>query len=48
MMIRHLDEDPGRIIREQITTHSMDRILIGRIDFDYVSGKKADRVIVQL
>ena len=48
MMIRHLDEDPERIIREQITTHSMDRILIGRIDIDYLSGKKADRVIVQL
>lgn len=48
VMIRHLDKDPERIIREQITPHSMDRILIGRIDFDYVSGKKADRVIVQL
>jgi len=48
VMIRHLDEDPERIKREQITPHSTDRILIGRIDIDYMSGKKADKIIVQL
>ena len=32
VMIRHLDDDPERVIREQITPHSMGRILIGRID----------------
>jgi nitroimidazol reductase NimA-like FMN-containing flavoprotein (pyridoxamine 5'-phosphate oxidase superfamily) len=48
VMIRHLDEDPDKIIIEQITPHSTERILIGRIDIDYVSGKKADRVNVQV
>ncbi len=48
IMIRHLDEDPEKIIDEQITPHSTGRILIGRIDIDHMSGKKADKVIVQL
>jgi len=48
VMIRHLDEDPETVIREQITPHSTSRILVGRIDIDYMSGKKADKVIVQL
>ncbi len=48
IMIRHLDENPEKIIVEQITPHSTGRILIGRIDIDYMSGKKADKIIVQL
>jgi hypothetical protein len=48
IMIRHLDTDPERVISEQITPHSTSRILVGRISIDYMSGKKADRVIVQL
>jgi uncharacterized protein len=48
IMIRHMDDDPEKVIGEQITKHSMSRILVGRIDIDYMSGKKADKVIVQL
>jgi nitroimidazol reductase NimA-like FMN-containing flavoprotein (pyridoxamine 5'-phosphate oxidase superfamily) len=48
VMIRHLDKNPEKIIREQITLHSTRRILVGRIDIDYISGKRADKVIVQL
>jgi uncharacterized protein len=48
VMIRQLDEDPETVIRNQITPHSTGRILIGCIDIDHMSGKKADRVIVQL
>jgi nitroimidazol reductase NimA-like FMN-containing flavoprotein (pyridoxamine 5'-phosphate oxidase superfamily) len=48
VMIRHLDEEPEKVIAEQITPHSTRRILVGRIDIDYMSGKKADSVIVQL
>jgi hypothetical protein len=47
-MIRHLDKDPDKIIEEQITPHSTERILIGRIDIDYFSGKKAESVIIQV
>jgi len=48
LMIRHLDDHPEKIIEGQITPHSTRRILVGRIDIDYMSGKKADKVIVQL
>jgi nitroimidazol reductase NimA-like FMN-containing flavoprotein (pyridoxamine 5'-phosphate oxidase superfamily) len=48
VMIRHLDKDPETLIERQVTPHSMQRILVGRIDIDYLSGKKADKVIVQL
>lgn len=48
LMIRRLDDDPETIIKKQITPHSTNRILIGRIDIDYMSGKKADKLVVQL
>ena len=48
VMIRHLDDDPETVIKNQITPHSTGRILVGRIDIDHMTGKKADKVIVQL
>ncbi len=47
-MIRHLDDDPETVIAKQITPHSTGRILVGRIDIDHMTGKKADKIIVQL
>ena len=48
VMIRHLDNNPETIIGKQVTEHSLNRVLIGRVDIDFLSGKKADKVIVQL
>ncbi len=48
IMIKHLEEKPEKIINEQITPHSTRRIIVGRIDIDQMSGKKADKIIVQL
>ena len=48
VLIRHLDENPEEVIARQITPQSTGRILVGRIDIDYLSGKKADRTIIQL
>jgi nitroimidazol reductase NimA-like FMN-containing flavoprotein (pyridoxamine 5'-phosphate oxidase superfamily) len=48
IMIKHLDDDPEKVIASQITPHSTDRVLIGRIDIDHMTGKKADKIIVQL
>ncbi len=48
IMIKHLDENPEKVIKEQITQHSTSRILIGRVDIDYMTGKKADKVVIQL
>lgn len=42
LMIRKLDNDPTRVIKEQMTPDSVKKVLIGRIDIEYMSGKKAD------
>ena len=48
ILIRHLDENPEEVIAKQVTPHSFARVLIGRISIDYLSGKRADRTIIQL
>jgi nitroimidazol reductase NimA-like FMN-containing flavoprotein (pyridoxamine 5'-phosphate oxidase superfamily) len=47
VMIRKLDDDPERVIKEQITPNALRRVAIGRIDIDYMSGKKSDKIIIQ-
>jgi len=46
VMIESLDDNPRQILKSQLTPESMQRVMIGRIDIDYMSGKKADRVII--
>jgi nitroimidazol reductase NimA-like FMN-containing flavoprotein (pyridoxamine 5'-phosphate oxidase superfamily) len=46
VMIRALDRNPQEIIEKQLKTQSIQKVRIGRIDIDYMSGKKADRVII--
>ena len=48
VLIKHLDDNPEAVISKQITPHSLNRVLIGRIDIDFLSGKKADKVNIQL
>lgn len=48
VMIRSLDNNPEKVIAEQITKKSVTRVGIGRIDIEYMSGKKADKVIISL
>ena len=48
VMINSLEPNPKKVIDEQITEKSLRRVNIGRIDIDYMSGKKADEVIIQL
>ena len=47
-MIRALDDNPEKLMTEQITDKSVTRVGIGRIDIEYMSGKKADKVIISL
>ncbi len=47
VMIRDIDDDPDKVISEQITEKSVKRVNIGRIDIDYMSGKKSTEVIIQ-
>ena len=48
VMINSLEPDPEKVINEQITKKSVQRVNIGRIDIDYMSGKKAKEIIIQL
>jgi nitroimidazol reductase NimA-like FMN-containing flavoprotein (pyridoxamine 5'-phosphate oxidase superfamily) len=47
-MIYRLEPDPEKVIEAQITQQSLKRVNIGRIDIDYMSGKKSKEVIISL
>ena len=44
LMIKKLDSDPKTVIIEQMTPHAVQEVLIGRIDIDYISSKRADEI----
>ncbi len=48
IMINSLEPDPKAVIEEQITEKSVQQVHIGRIDIEYMSGKKSKEVIIQL
>ena len=48
VMINSLEPDPQAVIDDQITEKSVQRVHIGRIDIEYMSGKKAKEIIIQL
>jgi len=48
IMINSLEPHPQSVIEEQLTEKSIQRVHIGRIDIDCMSGKKAKKVIIQL
>ena len=45
-MIRALDDNPDEVIKRQLLPRSVQRVNIGRIDIDSLSGKKAEVVII--
>lgn len=47
VMIHMLEENPDEVIADQINEKSIKRVHIGRIDIEYMSGKKATEVIIQ-
>jgi len=48
IMIRALDNDPSSVIQKQITAKSIARVNVGRIDIEYMSGKKAEKVVISV
>lgn len=48
LLIQSLDENPEAVIAKQVTAESVQRVTIGRIDIDYMSGKKAEKVVISL
>ena len=45
-MIESLDKNPEKIMKKQLKPEAIQKVRIGRIDIDYMSGKKADKVII--
>ncbi len=48
VMVNQLEPNPSRVIEEQFTAKSLKRVNIGRIDIEYMSGKKSKEVVISL
>ena len=48
VMIKQQEKNPEQVMKKQITEKSLKRVNIGRIDIEYMSGKKADKVTISL
>ncbi|MGY5875736.1 MAG: pyridoxamine 5'-phosphate oxidase family protein [Candidatus Thorarchaeota archaeon] len=48
VMITGLEDDPKKVIEPQITEKSLKGVGIGRIDIDFMSGKKSKEVIISI
>jgi nitroimidazol reductase NimA-like FMN-containing flavoprotein (pyridoxamine 5'-phosphate oxidase superfamily) len=48
VMIEGLEGEPGKVKATQLTEETINGVAIGRIDIDYMSGKKAEEVIISL
>lgn len=42
-MIQQLDENPDLVIKRDLTEKSIQNVTVGRIDIEYLSGKKSDQ-----
>ncbi len=47
VMLRQLERDPEAVAAAQVTDASVARVCIGRVDIDYMSGKRSDKVVTQ-
>ena len=48
VMINALEDDPQEVLDTQLTEKSIKGVQIGRIDIEYMSGKKSDKVIISI
>ncbi|MDF1540225.1 MAG: pyridoxamine 5'-phosphate oxidase family protein [Candidatus Thorarchaeota archaeon] len=48
VMVNQLEPSPANVIEEQFKEKSIQKVNIGRIDIDYMSGKRAKDVVVSL
>ncbi|MHA2026053.1 MAG: pyridoxamine 5'-phosphate oxidase family protein [Candidatus Thorarchaeota archaeon] len=48
LMVHQIEPNPEKLIEEQVTEDSVKRINIGRIDIEYMSGKKTKEVVISL
>jgi nitroimidazol reductase NimA-like FMN-containing flavoprotein (pyridoxamine 5'-phosphate oxidase superfamily) len=48
VMIKGLEDNPQKVMEAQLNEKSIQRVQIGRIDIEYMSGKKSAEVIISL
>lgn len=48
IMVTALDDNPASLIEKQLTKKSIADVNIGRIDIEYMTGKKSEEVIISL
>ena len=48
IMINALEADPQKVLGNQLTEKSIQGVQIGRIDIEYMSGKKSEKVIISV
>jgi nitroimidazol reductase NimA-like FMN-containing flavoprotein (pyridoxamine 5'-phosphate oxidase superfamily) len=48
VMIKALDDEPAKVMENQLTEKSIEGVQIGRIDIGYMSGKKSEKVVISL
>ncbi len=48
VMINALEENPREVMKTQIGKDSVARVQIGRIDIEYMSGKKSEKVVISV
>ena len=46
VMINALEDNPQKVMATQLTEKSVEGVQIGRIDMEYMSGKKSEKVII--
>jgi nitroimidazol reductase NimA-like FMN-containing flavoprotein (pyridoxamine 5'-phosphate oxidase superfamily) len=47
-MVKQLDEEPDKIIKDQVIPSSIAKVHVGKIDIQEMTGKKADKIIISL
>lgn len=48
VMIKALDNNPANIIENELKEKSISEVNIGRIDIEYTSGKKSEKVVISV
>ena len=48
VMVKQLESNPPLVMEEQFKEDSIEKVNIGRIDINYMSGKRAKKVIISL
>ena len=45
VMIRQLEREPEKVLAAQVTDASLAKVCIGRIDIEFLSGKRSEKVV---